>query len=260
MPLADFQAEMRCAIIDGETAALQSILTGGREPLKRFAIHQRHYESSLVRNLVEKFPATVWLAGSPFVTAAARDFIRKCPPRTPCIAEYGEGFPAFIAARPEAQAISWLRWVGALEWLLGQASLAVEPAPLAVEALTKIDPVDLADRAFVLQPGLRYLAAPWPVDDLLKLFLSGDAPERYALDAEDVLLEVRGDRGTFSIDRLDPGTFVFRRTLANGASVGDAAGLALDRDPAFDAGQGLVRLIANGMATAVTGAGKGRPR
>ena len=260
MLLADFQAQMRGAIIDGETAALRPILTGGREPFKRFAIHQRHYESSLVRNLVQKFPAMVWLAGSPFVNAAARDFVRKCPPHTPCIAEYGENFPAFVAARPEAQGISWLRWVGALEWLLSQASLAVEHAPLAIEALTKIDPADLADCTFALQPGLRYLAAPWPVDDLLKLFLSDNAPKSYALDAEDVFLEVRGDRGTFSIGRLDPATFIFRRMLAEGVNVGDAAGAALDRDPAFDAGQGLVQLIANGMATAVAGAEKGHAR
>jgi Putative DNA-binding domain len=256
VPLADFQAQVRAAIVDGGAAPLASILTGGRAPLKRFAIHQRHYEASLVRALAEKFPAVVWLAGSPFVTAAARAFIRRHPPSAPCIAEYGEGFPIYLAGRDEAQHIPWLRWVGELEWRLSHAALAIEQAPLPIEALAQIAPERLADCLLTLQPGLHYLAAPWPVDALLELFLSGRAPESYALDPEDVFLEVRGARGTFSMTRLDAGTSIFRRSLAQGSSIGRAAEQALDADPAFDAGRGLVLLIAAGLATAIDGADK----
>ena len=46
------------------------MLVGGDVPSKRLAIHQRHYGASLVRALLERFPATVWPAGSPFVTDA----------------------------------------------------------------------------------------------------------------------------------------------------------------------------------------------
>jgi hypothetical protein len=260
VPLADFQAQVHGAILDGAVAPLEPVLTGGRAPLKRFAIHQRHYEASLVRALVEKFPAVVWLAGSPLVTEAARAFIRQSPPSAPCIAEYGEAFPAFLAGRAEAERLGWLRWVGELEWHLGRASLALEHAPLSIEALAKIAPERLADCALVLQPGLHYLAAPWPVDDLLKLFLSDAAPESYALEAEDVLLEVRGARGAFSTTRLDAGTFAFRRALARGATIGSAAEQALDADPTFDAGHGLVQLIAAGLATAVGGANEDTER
>ncbi len=251
MPLADFQAQVRGAIVDGKIAPLAPILTGGAKPLEHFAIHQRHYEASLVRALVEKFPAVVWLTGSPFVTAAASAFIRQSPPRAPCIAEYGETFPAFLAGRAEAQDIPWLRWVGELEWLLSHAALAIEHAPLPIEALAGIAPERLADCTLTLQPGLHYLTAPWPVDELLKLFLSDNAPESYALDAEDIFLEVRGARGAFSMTRLDVGTFIVRRALAQGLNVGSAAEQALDAAPAFDAGQALVHLIAAGLVTAI---------
>jgi hypothetical protein len=256
VPLAEFQAHVRGAIVDGKVAPLAPFLTGGRVPLKRFAIHQRHYEASLVRALVEKFPAVVWLAGSPFVTAAASAFIRQYPPSAPCIAEYGEGFPAFIAGRAQARRIPWLRWVGEVEWWLGRVSLALEHAPLSIESLATIAPERLADCALTLQSGLHYLAAPWPVDALLELFLSDNVPESFALDPEDVFLEVRGARGAFSMTRLDAATFVFRRSLAQGSSVGGAAEQALDADPGFDAGHGLVQMIAAGLATAVGGADK----
>ena len=256
MPLAEFQARVRGAIVDGTVAPLAPILTGGVKPLERFTIHQRHYEASLVRVLVEKFPAMVWLAGSPFVTSAAAAFIWQHPPSAPCIAEYGEDFPAHLAGRAEAQDIPWLRWVGDLEWQLGRVSLALEHVPLSIEALAKVAPERLADCTLTLQPGLHYLAAPWPVDELLKLFLSDDAPDSYALDPADVLLEVRGARGAFSMSRLDAATFVFRRLLAQGSSVGNAAEQALDVDPGFDAGHSLVQVIVAGVATAIGGADK----
>jgi len=77
------------------------------------------------------------------------------------------------------------------------------------------------------------------------------APERYALDAENIFLEVRGARGAFSMTRLDAATFTFRRALLRGGCVGGAAEQALDVDPAFDAGRGLLQLIAAGLATAI---------
>jgi hypothetical protein len=259
MPLAEFQAQVHDAIVGGDAAPLAPLLTGSGDPLKRFAIHQRHFSSHLARTLAGKFPAMEWLAGSLFMLAAAGAFIRACPPRAPCISEYGEGFPAFVGARAEAQHIPWLRWVGELEWRLGYVALAIEDAPLAPAALAEIPTERLADCTLVLQPGLHYLAAPWPVDNLLGLFLSDDAPERYALDAEDVFLEVLGARGAFSMSRLGAGDFAFRSALARGANVGRAAEEALDADPAFDAGRGLVQTMAAGLVTAV-GGGDGETR
>lgn len=256
MPLAEFQAQMRGAIIDGAVAPLDGALTGGADPLERFAIHQRHYEASLVRAIVEKFPAMVWLAGSPFVTAAAAVFVRQSPPRAPCIAEYGQSFPAFIVGRPETQHIPWLGCVGELEWRLGRVALALEHAPLPKETLAAMTPERLAECVFKWQPGLDYFAAPWPADDLIKLFLSDAAPERYTLDAEDVFLEVRGARGTFSMTRLDRATFTFRHALWRGATVGEAAEQALDVEPAFDAGRGLVQTIAAGLPICIIDAGR----
>jgi hypothetical protein len=249
--LADFQMRMRGAIVDGALAPLAPALIGGRDPAKRFAIHQRHYQASLLRALVEKFPAVVWLVGSSFVTEAGRAFIRRFPPEAPCIAEYGEGFPAYLAGLPEAERIPWLRYVGELEWRLGRAALAIEQAPLTVEAVATIEPARLADRTLTLQPGLHYLAASWPVDDLVRLFLSGDAPQSYTLDTEPVFLEVCGARGAFSMTRLDAGTFSFRQALAAGSNIEAAAERALDADPGFDAGRGLLQLIATGLATSI---------
>ena len=78
--LAEVQASMRRAVVAGEASTTALELTGGSDPQARLAIHRRHYEASLVTALLTKFPATVWLTGSPLVTEAARLFVRAHPP------------------------------------------------------------------------------------------------------------------------------------------------------------------------------------
>src|SRR6516165_6511530 len=95
--LAETQLWIRRAVVDGDTAGIPPQLIGGRDPRRRLAIHQRHYRSSLVAAIRTKFPATAWLLGMPFLDEAAQEFVRRHPPATPCIAEYGEEFPGFLS-------------------------------------------------------------------------------------------------------------------------------------------------------------------
>jgi hypothetical protein len=245
--LAEVQRTLRAAVVGGDASAASALLVGGRDPRKRLAIHARHYEASLASALAGKFPALVWLAGSEFVSEAARAFVHSQPPKAPCIAEYGEDFPAFLAGRPGAERAPYLGWVGALEWRLGQAALAIEQPPLAIDALQGLDGDALAGIALRLQPGLRYLAAPYPVDELMQLFLSEAAPERFTMTDADIWLEIRGSRGSFTMRRLDEAMFRFRSVITGCETIRTAAEAALDADATFDPGAALVRLVAEGL-------------
>src|SRR6202011_4331879 len=98
-----------------------------------------------------------------------------------------------------------------------------------------------------LQPGLRYFVAPWPVDELMTLFLTERAPNEFVLNPAQIRLQIRGARGEFRIERLSEGMFVFRSKIAEGASIGAAAEQALDTDPSFDAAHALSALVAEGL-------------
>src|SRR5438105_10087679 len=111
------------------------MLVGGRDSAKRLAIHQRNYETSLVNALLGKFPATGWLVGSGFLTQAARDFVRLHPPRAPCIAEYGEGFPIYLETRPHAERVPYMRALAELEWCVGHAAIAADRPGLKPDEL-----------------------------------------------------------------------------------------------------------------------------
>jgi len=248
--LADLQKTMRDAVVLG-ASGLESLLVGGTDPRARLAIHQRQYRASLTSALVERFPATVWLAGSSLVMEAASEFVRTRPPSRPCIAEYGDEFPEFVAQRPGASAIPYLKQFAELEWHLGRLALAIDRPALGIRDLATLTTAALSDAKVVIQPGVHYLQADWAIDELISLYLSDRAPERFWLQHSDVWLEIRGVRGRLHWTRLAGADFTFRAALAAGESLPDAALLALQTDAAFDPGQALLDVLGEGLVVAI---------
>jgi len=250
--LLEIQRRMRDAVVADEAGgALLPLLAGGYDPAARLAIHRHHYQASLTRALLDKFPAVAWLTGERFATAAAQAFAHEHPPAAPCIAEYGADYPAFLASRPGAERLPYLRAFAELEWHLGQVSIALDYSPLAIERFATIEASELADHRLTLQPGLRYCAAAWPIDELLKLYLRDAAPGRFAFEPVGVHLEIRGARGEFNIERLDAAEFLFRSSITVGHTIGTAADCALDADATFDPGQALLRLVSASLVIAI---------
>jgi hypothetical protein len=180
--LAEIQTLFRNAVIEGGTEGIAMWLVGGRDPEQRLAIHRRNYHTSLVDALLTKFPATAWLVGTSFLAEAAAHFVSKHPPQVPCIAEYGAGFPEFLSQCPGAERLPYLRDFAKLEWYVGLVSIAVDNA----------------------SPGLHYLHASWPVDELMKFYLTDTAPDRFELLPADIWIQVRGARGEFQLNRVEP--------------------------------------------------------
>jgi hypothetical protein len=187
LTLADIQAGIRDAVVNGNTAAVAHVLVGGTRPEHRLAIHRRHYVASLTRALIERFPATLWLVGSELVTHAATAFIREHPPSRPCVAEYGDGFPQYLGAHPAAGPLPYLAQFAELEWRLGRLALAAEESP-----------------------NVQYIHLDWALDELIGLYLTDTAPDEFTLRQEDVWLELRGLRGELQMNRLTAEEFVRR--------------------------------------------------
>lgn len=249
--LADIQSLVRDAVIAGETGALEPLLSGGGKALARLQIHRRNYEVSLLNALLQKFPASAWLAGTSFLSQAAMIYVRRHPPDAPCIAEYGAGFPRFLSECPGAQRVPYLRNFAELEWCLGQVAIAVDEPCLAPDALSTIATEVLPDLTLSFQLGVRYLAADWPVDDLIKLYLAKSAPEYLTFEPAAVWLEIRGARGEFSLTRLSPGEFLFRRSIREGNSIGAAVECAMDAETNFDPGTVMASLVTSGLVTGI---------
>ena len=245
--LSEIQSIIRQAVVAGQTSELEPLLAGGGQARARFEIHRRNYEASLTNALLEKFPASVWLAGNAFLSQAAMLYVHRHPPEAPCIAEYGSGFPNFLKECPGAERVPYLQAFAELEWCLGHVAIAVDEPPVPHEAFSAIRSELFPDLTVSLQPGVRYLAAEWPVDDLIKVYLEENAPEQLSFEPAAVWLEIRGGRGEFSLIRLARGEFLFRQSIREGNSIGGAAECALEDDAKFDPGEALASLIASGL-------------
>ncbi len=254
MSLAELQHQVRDAVITGTGGPVASVLVGGRDPAARLDIHRRHYTVSLATAIVGRFPATEWLVGPSRLDGAARHFVREHPPSAPCIAEYGAAFPEFLRAWPAIADLTYVPAFADLDWHLGRLAVAVEMAAVGREQLATLNGPDFADLVVTLQPGTHYVEARWAIDALMMMYLSDASPESWTLIEEPVYLEVRGARGSFRFTRLRAGELVFRRSVANGISLGDAASCALEIDPAFDPGAGLLSLLDERLMTCI-----GRP-
>ena len=249
--LADLQSHFRDAVIDDGTQLIGPFLIGGLQPEKRLLIHQRNYRASLTEALLTKFPATVWLLGTNFLTEAAERFVRKYPPSAPCIAEYGIDFPHFLVQCDGAGCSPYVREFAQLEWRIGKAAIAVDQPPIDGTALSAIGEDVLLNASLILQPGLHYLHATWPIDELMSMYLTNTAPDEFKLAPADVWIEVRGARGEFHLDRLAADEFTLRQSILKGLTIGDAAERALEVNSAFDPGRSLAAVISEGLVTAI---------
>jgi hypothetical protein len=253
--LADLQTDIATAVVEEAMPASARLLTGGDDPVCRFAIHSRHYAASLARSLVERFGATVWLTGSEFVTAAAMQFVREHPPTRPCIAEYGDGFPASLESYGGTR-LPYLRQFATIDWHLGRLAVAVDAAPL--QTLAECDPARLVDACLTLQSGTEYLALDWSLDELIRFYLAGDAPNQYVLRDEPVWLELRGCRGELWLNRLTRGDYVFRQAVAGGGTLGHAVDLAVRADESFEPGRSILTMLQTGLVNGVAHAEGGK--
>jgi hypothetical protein len=216
-------------------------------PARRLAIHRRNYHASLMAALATKFPATAWLMGPAAFTDAAGKYVTARPPRAPCIAEYGEDFPTYVAHQPISARAPYLASVAEADWHLGQVSIAVSETPLPIAMLASLPEDRLPDIRLTLQPGLRFLVAEWPIDRLIALHLGDNPPDQFVLEREAVRLQFRGARGKFDVERLGLGAFAFRRALAAGGTLGAASESALAEENDFDPGAALATLFGSGL-------------
>lgn len=256
--LAEVQTALRRAVVSAELSAAAPYLTAPVDPLRRLEIHRRHYEASLVEVLLARHPACVWLLGSAFVVAAARDFVRLSPPRSPVIAEYGWEFGTFLANRPGASQLPYLASFAEVELHLGHVSVAVDETPLDIAALATVGHDTLLDAVVTFQPGVRYLETQWPVDRIFEIYLADQEQAQLSFEPAPTWLEIRGARGRFGFERIWRGTYCFRRMLARSQTVAVAAEAALALEPELDPGAELVAMFRQGLVTRMDFEGKER--
>jgi hypothetical protein len=226
--LGKVQHDFRDAVLNDEESAVAALILGdGLTPAERLAVYRNNVMASLTAALKETFPVICRLVDERFFDYAAHEFIKSQPPRQPCLAAYGVGFPAFLATFPPCAELVYLPDTAQLEWLMHEAATAADAAPLAPSALQGIAPEDTTHLVLRLHPSIGLLASPWPIERIWRenqATAEGDGP--IDIGSGGVRLEVRRHGADVVYRQLAPATFAFRSALRRGETLERAFELA----------------------------------
>ncbi|MHA7776390.1 HvfC/BufC N-terminal domain-containing protein [Roseibium sp. M-1] len=218
----------------------------GQAAPKRFNVYRNNVIVSLCDALAQSFPAIGALLGEEYFRALARAFVLEHPPETPVLLWYGGGFADFIETFPPLKAYPYLADVARLEWAWLQAYHAADAAPLDPAALAAIAPEAVGDIRFEMHPAARIVPSNWAIWDLVRLNRFEPEPdEGLNPDCPQPVLVSRPDLEV-NVLLLGPGGDIFLEALMRGASLGEAAGLALEACKEFNLSDCLSDCLSNG--------------
>src|SRR6201987_4667218 len=248
--LLELQMRLRRAILRGDTAEIVAAILGdGLDPAARVGIYRNHAFATLGDALRSTFPVVCRLVDKRFFGYATHEYLREHPPHSRCLVEYGADFADFLADFAPCEALPYLADVARFEWALNIAGTVREAAPLPPQALAAVPADKAAYVALRLQPSVRYLGSPWPIDAIWQANQQNEVPA-VDLASGGASLEIRRAADAVVWRRLDPGTFAFRKALPDGLVLAAAMSAATSQNPAFDPAAAVQQVFAERLAVA----------
>jgi putative DNA-binding protein len=229
------EAVSRALLGEPDTLTLDQVVGDGLAPGGRLQIYRHHVFTTLTAALRTNYPVICQLVDERFFGYVANEYIRRHPPRGPCLFEYGASFPEFLATFEPCRPLEYLPDVARLEWALNAAIHAEDAEPLNPVCLRRL-PLDvLPTLRFRPDPSVTLLSSRWPIDRIFRANQPHADPSIVVdLAAGGVHLEVRRIGEDAVLRSLDRATYAFRHALIGGRCLEEAAAAALALDASFD--------------------------
>lgn len=210
---------------------------------KRLAIHRHHIASSLAKVLASSFPTVQTLVGADFFRRLAQAYVARELPVQPVLAEYGAGFPGFVATWAAADSLPYLADMARLDWALNIAFHNPRGPALTAAELTALPPERLATSSLLLAPGAAVIRSRYPIDLIWAASQPGAPDGKVDLERRPACLLVmrRTDDAGFMV--LSEGEAVFVEGVGEGLTLEAAAGAAFAADGVFELTRSFGRLL-----------------
>jgi hypothetical protein len=245
--LSSFEPAFAQALLDPTAPVPQGIVSrDAREAKQRFAVHRNNVVAGLVKAIEARFPAVQKIVGKDFFVAMARAFVTAHPPRSPVLATFGDEFADFISAFEPARELAYLADVARLEAARTRAHHAADATPVGAGKLAMLEADAISGLRVELHPSLQIVRSKHPIVTIWAMNSGERAPAPIETwSAEDALI-VRPHLDV-EVRLLPPGGAVFLRALAEGRSLGEAAGAARADYRQFNLTGNLAGLIGWGL-------------
>ena len=213
----------------------------------RLAIYRNTCITTLSNVLRLSFPAVQRLVGAEFFEGAAREFIRRDPPASPCLNDYGANLPAFLAAFAPASTLAYLPDVAQLEWAVSRALHADDAPPLDLARLASLPQAAVSQLRFAVHPAVSVLRLQFPADAIWRAVLEQDAAAMAAIDlaAGPIHLLIERDADAVQVRRLNAARWQFAARLC----AGDPLYTMVQHAPDVDLAAWLAEHLACGRIT-----------
>jgi hypothetical protein len=247
MPLRDLQTQMLDALLAASPeAAVPLIAAPAGQALQRLRVYQNNLQSNFEDALRSSFPAVERLVGAEYFRQTAHRFQRRHPSLSGDLLHAGSLFPDYLTHLHGDDDFSYLGEVARLEWLIQEALLSTDHAPLDLQALSRVAPGAYDALRFELHPALRLFESRYPV---LRIWTAnvGDAePEIIHLQSGGDRLAVMQRELQLQFLRLSATEHDFLNSLSRGDAFAAAVDCGGISDPDFDATAVLQRFVSAG--------------
>ncbi|QTT90544.1 DNA-binding domain-containing protein [Pseudomonas chlororaphis] len=247
----NIQASFASALLDPDQPCPADLYCGnGADPASRFAVYRNNVQSSLINALADAYPVVAQLVGDEFFRAMAALYVRRFPPTSAVLSDYGHDFADFIGGFPPAASLPYLADVARLERLRVTAYHAADACPVQPQqiAAAMAEPATLGQLRLELPPSLGLLESAHPVVALWAAHQGDGDWQAIDLQQGQNALVLRHDLEV-EVFAIDAGVACFIHSLHQSQPLQVAAANALAADPAFEPSQALALLIGRGAIT-----------
>lgn len=238
------------AALDGRDATLRPWLAeAGAGPL---AVYRNTVAKGRIDALAALFPTVERLVGQDWFRDAALIFTRAHPPTGPVLDEYGGDFPGWLATFEPARELPYLAPAARLDLAWGEAHRAADAPVLEARSFAGVP----SDRMFaahaVLHPSVRLFDFDWTAPSIWlanRPELQTDAEPVW--DRQPEALAIYRPLWTVEARRLSPAEWRLLDGSRRGSTLGEAALLAIGREPGLDLARLFSGLVQAGLFTRV---------
>lgn len=247
--LRELQIGFAAALTSREAAACFAPRVQARniQSERRLQIYRNNLFASLSEVLAAVYPVTRRLVGEAYFDQAARGYIAAQPSRSGDVHCYGDHFATHLGRCPGSNALPYLPDVARLEWGYHSAFHAEQHPSLDPDDLRTVPPEDYPRLRLILQPSIRLLVSDYPVLRIWRVNQddwTGEPTVDLAEGGVRLLTLRQGVEVAFL--PLGAGEHTWLRGLARGMTLFKSQQLAVRREPDFDLGAALQRLLAQG--------------